>query len=79
MVYAGISVNGCNDLYISTVTGPRNSNEILRPIVVPCNAEIREDFTLMGDNCRPHPVHLVGDFFLREESHQWNSQRVLWT
>ncbi|GFV91611.1 transposable element Tcb1 transposase [Trichonephila clavipes] len=41
-------------------------DEILRPIVVPYAAAIRDDFILMHDNCRPHRANLVEDFLFEE-------------
>ncbi|GFS79032.1 transposable element Tcb1 transposase [Trichonephila clavipes] len=41
-------------------------DEILRPIVVPYAAAIRDDFILMDDNCRPHRTNQVEDFLFEE-------------
>ncbi|GFT42019.1 transposable element Tcb2 transposase [Trichonephila clavipes] len=82
LVYGGISIDGCTDLYIirdRSPTARRYRDEILRPIVVPYDAAIGDDFILMDDNCRPHRANLVEDFFSRKESYEWNGQRVLQT
>ncbi|GFY28323.1 transposable element Tcb2 transposase [Trichonephila clavipes] len=71
LVYGGISIDGCTELYIirdGPLTARRFRDEILRPIVVPYAAAIGDDFILMEDNCRPHRVNLVEDFlFVRME------------
>ncbi|GFW59760.1 transposable element Tcb2 transposase [Trichonephila clavipes] len=64
LVYGGISIDGCTDLYIirdGPLTARRYSDEILRPIVVPSAAAIGDDFILMDDNCMPHRANLVED------------------
>ncbi|GFT52445.1 transposable element Tcb1 transposase [Trichonephila clavipes] len=69
LVYGGISIDGRTDLYIirdGPLTAGRYSDEILRPIVVPYAAAIRDDFILMDDNCRPHCADLVEDFLFEE-------------
>ncbi|GFW44213.1 transposable element Tcb2 transposase [Trichonephila clavipes] len=69
LVYGGISIDGCTDLYIirdGPLTARRYRNEILRPIVVPYAAAIGDDFILMDDTCRPHRANLVEDFLLEE-------------
>ncbi|GFY19738.1 transposable element Tcb2 transposase [Trichonephila clavipes] len=69
VVYSGISIDGCTNLYIirdGPLTARRYRDEILRPIVVPYAAEMRDDFILMGDNCRPHRANLVEDFLFEE-------------
>ncbi|GFY12749.1 transposable element Tcb1 transposase [Trichonephila clavipes] len=69
LVYGGISIDGCTDLYIirdGPLTAHRHRDEILRPIVVPYLAAIRDDFILMDDNCRPHRANLVEDFLFEE-------------
>ncbi|GFU06708.1 transposable element Tcb2 transposase [Trichonephila clavipes] len=56
LVYGGIFIDGCTDLYIirdGPLTARRYREEILRPIVVPYAATIGDDFILMDDNCRP--------------------------
>ncbi|GFU63778.1 transposable element Tcb2 transposase [Trichonephila clavipes] len=53
LVYGGISIDGRTDLYIirdGPLTARRYRDEILRPIVVPYAAAIRDDFILMDDN-----------------------------
>ncbi|GFT90993.1 transposable element Tcb2 transposase [Trichonephila clavipes] len=65
LMYGGISIDGRTDLYIirdEPLTARRYRDEILRPIVVPYAAAIRDDFILMDDNCRPHRSNLVEDF-----------------
>ncbi|GFX88271.1 transposable element Tcb2 transposase [Trichonephila clavipes] len=82
LVYGGISIDGCTDLYIirdGPLTAHRYRDDILRPIVVPYAAAIGDDFILMNNNCRPHRANLVEDFFSRKESYEWNGQRVLQT
>ncbi|GFW63467.1 transposable element Tcb2 transposase [Trichonephila clavipes] len=82
MVYGGISIDGRTDLYIirdGLLTARRYRDEILRPIVVPYDAAIRDDFILMDDNSRPHRGNFVEDSFSRKESYEWNGQRVLQT
>ncbi|GFU71773.1 transposable element Tcb2 transposase [Trichonephila clavipes] len=82
LVYGGISIEECTDLYIirdGLLTARRYRDEILRPIVVPYAAAIGDDFILMDDNCRPHRANLEEDFFSRKESNEWNGQRVLQT
>ncbi|GFV70726.1 transposable element Tcb2 transposase [Trichonephila clavipes] len=69
LVYGGISIDGCTDLYIirdGPLTARRYRDEILRPIVVPYAAAIGDDFILMDDNCRPHRANLVEDFLFEE-------------
>ncbi|GFV45398.1 transposable element Tcb2 transposase [Trichonephila clavipes] len=44
----------------------RREDEILRPIVVPYAAAIRDDFILMDDNSRSHPANLVEDSLFKE-------------
>ncbi|GFU58202.1 transposable element Tcb2 transposase [Trichonephila clavipes] len=69
LVYGGISIDGRTDLYIirnGPLTARRYRDEILRPIVVPYAAAIRDDFILMNDNCRPHRATLVEDFLFEE-------------
>ncbi|GFX55982.1 transposable element Tcb2 transposase [Trichonephila clavipes] len=69
LVYGGIAIPGCTNLYI-ILDGPRTArryrDEILRPIVVPYAAAIGDDFILMDDNCRPHRAILVEDFLFEE-------------
>ncbi|GFU98411.1 transposable element Tcb2 transposase [Trichonephila clavipes] len=69
LVYSGISIDGCTDLYIiryGPLTARRYRDEIFRPIVVPYAAAIGDDFILMDDNCRPHRANLVEDFLFEE-------------
>ncbi|GFV29282.1 transposable element Tcb2 transposase [Trichonephila clavipes] len=69
LVYGGISTDGLTDLYIirdGPLTARRYRDEILRPIVVPYAAAIRDDFILMDDNCRSHRANLVEDFIFEE-------------
>ncbi|GFY35484.1 transposable element Tcb2 transposase [Trichonephila clavipes] len=69
LVYGGISIDGCTDLYIirdGPLTARLYRDEILRPIVVPYAAAIGDDFIVMDDNCRPNRDNLV-DYFLFEE------------
>ncbi|GFY09721.1 transposable element Tcb1 transposase [Trichonephila clavipes] len=69
LVYGGISIDGHTDLYIirdGPLTARRYRDEILRPIVVPYAAAIRDYFILMDDNCGPHRANL-GENFLFEE------------
>ncbi|GFV52646.1 transposable element Tcb2 transposase [Trichonephila clavipes] len=69
LVYGGISIDGRTDLYIirdGPLTARQYRDEILRPIVVPYAAAIGDDIILMDDNCRPHRVNLVEDFFFEE-------------
>ncbi|GFT98186.1 transposable element Tcb2 transposase [Trichonephila clavipes] len=69
LVYGGISIDGCTDLYIirdGHLTARQYRDEILRPIVVPYAAAIEDDFILMDDNCRPHRANLVEDFLFEE-------------
>ncbi|GFW29068.1 transposable element Tcb2 transposase [Trichonephila clavipes] len=69
LVYGRISIDGRTDLYIipdGPLTARRYRDEILRSIVVPYAAAIRDDFILMDDNCRPHRVNLVEDFLFEE-------------
>ncbi|GFW25698.1 transposable element Tcb2 transposase [Trichonephila clavipes] len=57
------------NLYIirdGPLTARRYRDEILRPLVVPYAAAIRDDFILMDDNCRPHRANLVEDFLFEE-------------
>ncbi|GFU64685.1 transposable element Tcb2 transposase [Trichonephila clavipes] len=70
LVYGGISIDGRTYLCIirdGPLTARRYKDEILRPIVVPYAAAIRDDFILMDDNCRPHRANLVEDFLFEEE------------
>ncbi|GFW13568.1 amphiphysin [Trichonephila clavipes] len=69
LVYGGISIDGCTDLYIirdGPLTARRYRDEILRPIVVLYAAEIGDYFILMDGNCRPHRANLVEDFLFEE-------------
>ncbi|GFT09420.1 transposable element Tcb2 transposase [Trichonephila clavipes] len=69
LVYGGISIDGRTDLYIirdGPLTARRYRDEILKPIVVPYAAAIRDDFILMDDNCRPPRANLVEDFLFEE-------------
>ncbi|GFU86436.1 transposable element Tcb2 transposase [Trichonephila clavipes] len=69
LVYGGISTEGRTDLYIirdGPLTARRYRDEILRPIVIPYAAAIRDEFILMDDNCRPHRANLVEDFLFEE-------------
>ncbi|GFV14756.1 transposable element Tcb2 transposase [Trichonephila clavipes] len=69
LVYGGISIDGHTDLSIirdGNLPARRYRDEILRPIVVPYAAAIRDDFILMKDNCRPHRANLVEDFLFEE-------------
>ncbi|GFW09677.1 transposable element Tcb2 transposase [Trichonephila clavipes] len=69
LVYGGISIDGRTDLYIirgGPLTARRYSDEIIKPIVVPYSAAIRDDFILMDDNCRPPSANLVEDFLFEE-------------
>ncbi|GFW34381.1 transposable element Tcb2 transposase [Trichonephila clavipes] len=69
LVHGGIFIDGRTDLYIirdGPLTARRYRDEILRPIVVPYAAAIRDDFILMDDNCRPHRANLVEDFLFEE-------------
>ena len=69
MVYADISIDGRTDLHIfrnESLTGRRYRDEILRPIVVPYAAAIRDDFILKDYNCRPLRANLMNDFLLQE-------------
>ncbi|GFX88576.1 transposable element Tcb2 transposase [Trichonephila clavipes] len=51
---------------IGPLTARRYREEILRPIVVPFAAAIRDDFILMDDNCRPHRTNLVEALLFEE-------------
>ncbi|GFU71620.1 transposable element Tcb2 transposase [Trichonephila clavipes] len=69
LVYGGISIDGRTDLYIirdGPLTAGRYRDEILRPIVVPYAAAIRDGFILMDDNSRPHRDNLVEDSLFEE-------------
>ncbi|GFV38297.1 transposable element Tcb2 transposase [Trichonephila clavipes] len=69
LVYGGISIDGRTYLYIirdGPLTARRYRDEILRPIVVPYAAAIRDYFILMDDNCRPRRANLVEDFLFEE-------------
>ncbi|GFV66140.1 transposable element Tcb2 transposase [Trichonephila clavipes] len=69
LVYGGIYIDGCKDIYIirdGSLTSRRYRDEIFRPIVVPYAAAIGDDFILMDDNCRPHRANLVEDFLFEE-------------
>ncbi|GFX78506.1 transposable element Tcb2 transposase [Trichonephila clavipes] len=68
-MYGGISIDGRTDLYIIRdvpLTARRYRDEILRPIVVPYAAAIKDDFILMDDNSRPHRASLVEDSLFEE-------------
>ncbi|GFY08852.1 transposable element Tcb2 transposase [Trichonephila clavipes] len=61
LMYRGISIDGRTELYIirdGPLTARRYRDEILRHIVVPYAAAIRDDFILMDDNCRSHRANL---------------------
>ncbi|GFU74585.1 transposable element Tcb2 transposase [Trichonephila clavipes] len=69
LVYGGISIDGRTDLYIirdGSLTACRFSDEILRHIVVPYAAAIRDDFILMDYNSNPHRANLVEDSLFEE-------------
>ncbi|GFV13798.1 transposable element Tcb2 transposase [Trichonephila clavipes] len=69
LVHGGISIDGRTDLDIirdGDLTARQYRDEILRPIVVPYAAAIRDDFILMDDNCRPHRANRVEDFLFDE-------------
>ncbi|GFY34376.1 transposable element Tcb2 transposase [Trichonephila clavipes] len=69
LVYGGVSIDGRIDLYIirdGPLTARRYRDKILRPIVVPYDAAIGDDFILMDDNCRPDRANLVEDFLFEE-------------
>ncbi|GFX23549.1 transposable element Tcb2 transposase [Trichonephila clavipes] len=69
MVYAGICSDGRTDLHIirnGALTDRRYRDEILRPIVVPYTAAIRDDFMLMDDNCRSYRANLADNFLFEE-------------
>ncbi|GFW24037.1 transposable element Tcb2 transposase [Trichonephila clavipes] len=69
LVFGGISIEGCTNLYIirdRPLTARRYRDEILIHIVVPYSAAIGDDFILMDDNCRPHRANLVEDFLFEE-------------
>ncbi|GFT80605.1 transposable element Tcb2 transposase [Trichonephila clavipes] len=69
LVYGGIYIDGHTDLYMirdGPLTACRYRDEILRPIVVPYAAAIRDDFILMDDNCGPHRA-ILGKNSLFEE------------
>ncbi|GFX65395.1 transposable element Tcb2 transposase [Trichonephila clavipes] len=69
LVYGGISIDGCTDLYIirdGTLTAQRYRDEIFRLIVVPYAAAIGDAFILIDDNCKPHRANLVEDFLFEE-------------
>ncbi|GFY15976.1 transposable element Tcb1 transposase [Trichonephila clavipes] len=69
LVFGGISIDGRTDLYIirdGPLTARRYRDEILRPIVVPYDAAIRDDFILMVDNCMPDRANLVEDSLFEE-------------
>ncbi|GFX45261.1 transposable element Tcb2 transposase [Trichonephila clavipes] len=69
LVYGGISIDGRTDLYIirdGPLTARRYRDEILRHIVVPYAAAIRDYFILMDDNSRPHRANLVEDSLFEE-------------
>ncbi|GFV44519.1 transposable element Tcb2 transposase [Trichonephila clavipes] len=82
LVYGGISIDGRTDLYIirdGPLTARRYRDEILRPIVVPYAAAIGDDFILM-DVTAGHIVLTSWRIpFSRNESYEWNDQRVLQT
>ncbi|GFY04412.1 transposable element Tcb2 transposase [Trichonephila clavipes] len=62
-------LTGEKNLYIirdGPLTARRYRDEILRPIVVPYAAAIRDDFIFMDQNCRPHRANLVEDFLSEE-------------
>ncbi|GFX43872.1 transposable element Tcb2 transposase [Trichonephila clavipes] len=58
MVYTGISID--------RRTGLLYKDEILRPIVIPYAATIRNDFMLIDDYCKPLCANLVDDLFFEK-------------
>ncbi|GFX88233.1 transposable element Tcb2 transposase [Trichonephila clavipes] len=69
LVYGGISIDGCTDLYVipyGPLTTRRYSDDIFRPIVVSYAAAIGDVFILMDGNCRPQRANLVEDFLFEE-------------
>ncbi|GFX77865.1 transposable element Tcb2 transposase [Trichonephila clavipes] len=80
LVYGGTSIDGRTYLYIirdGPLTARRYRDEILRTIVVPYAAAIRDDFPLMDDNCRPHRANLVEDFLFEERNRMNGMASVL--
>jgi len=77
MVWAGISIGGCTELYVinGNLTGARYRDEILHPIVRPFAGAIGNDFVLMDDNARPHRARLVNEYLDAEtiERMDWPS------
>ncbi|GFX18520.1 transposable element Tcb2 transposase [Trichonephila clavipes] len=75
LVYGGFSIDGRTDLHIirdGPLTARRYRDEILRPIVVPYDATIGDDFILM-DVTAGHIVLTSWRIpFSRKESYEWN-------
>ncbi|GFU68658.1 hypothetical protein TNCV_308731 [Trichonephila clavipes] len=75
-------LKGRTDLYIiryGPLTARRYRDEILRPIVVPYGAEIGDDFILMDVTAGHIVLTSCRIPFSRNESNEWNGQRVLQT
>ncbi|KAI4883629.1 hypothetical protein NFI96_012926 [Prochilodus magdalenae] len=57
MVWGGVSLEGCTDLYRldnGTPTAIRHQDEILRPLVRPCAGAVGPGFLLVQNNARPY-------------------------
>lgn len=70
MVWGGISIEGCTDLYRldnGTQAAIRYLDEILGPIVRPHTGAVGPGFLLAHDNARPHVARLCRQFVWRTE------------
>ncbi|KAI4900632.1 hypothetical protein NFI96_029195 [Prochilodus magdalenae] len=69
MVWGGISLEGCTDLYRldnGTVTAIRYQDEILGPVVRPYTGAVGPGFLLVHNNARPHVVRVCRQFLENE-------------
>jgi len=69
MVWGGVSLEGCTDLYVlrrGTLNAQRYRDEILDRFVRPYAGAIGDNFILMHDNARPHTARLTTAYLEQE-------------
>ena len=70
MLWVGISIGGCTDLYImrnDSLMAQKYADEVLRCHVLPQAAAIGNSSLLMQDNARLHTARLVENFLETEK------------